>query len=222
MFPYLKSCKSDYLNVCQKQKRKNPYAEIYRFLKDLSYSRKAVSCIWNIPLVLPCRMETNYLGAMMWMLNLKVWTLLQISRYISSWAVHEADIAKSAIDGSPSACMGILRSSPIWVSAFLLSAEHISCSTVPALKRFLTMEFCFEFLDVRGSLERMKRNFDLCDFNRCFQLYFLSIFWKETQFIENTSAMRGEPFQDLPGMLKVPYWRLGGEGMIIHTSPYAL
>lgn len=138
-----------------------------------------------------------------------VWTLLQISRCISSWAVQEEDIAKSAIDASPSGCMDILRSSPIWVSAFLLSAEHTSCSTVPALKRFLTMEFCFEFLDVWGSLESMKRNFDLCDFdahaNRCFQLYFLSIFWEETRFIENRSAIRGELFQDLPGILKVPH-----------------
>lgn len=79
------------------------------------------------------------------------------------------------------------------------------------------MEFCFEFLDVWGSLERMKRNFDLCDFeahpNRCFQLYFLSIFWEETQFIENTSAIRGELFQDLPGIPKVPYLsRDAGEG----------
>lgn len=188
-----------------------------------------MSCIWNTLLVLPCRMETRYLGGMMWMLKSEDLNHTAISRYISSWAVQEEDIAKSAIDASPSACMGILRSSPIWVSAFLPSAEHISCSTVPALKRFLTMEFCFEFLDVWGSLERMKRNFDLCDFdthpNRCFQLYFLSIFWEETQFIENTSAMRGEP---LPGSARNTEGtifikrRLGGEGMIIRTSPYAL
>lgn len=133
--------------------------------RDVSYSRKAVSCIWDIPLVLPCRMETSGSAAVMRV-------------FVPAWV-----------------CWGALGSA--------------SVQSISALERFLTMEFCFEFLDFWGFLERTKRNFDLCDFdarpNRYFQLYFLCVFWEESQFIENTSAMKGEPSQDLPGILKVPY-----------------
>ena len=146
-------------------------------------------------------------------MNVEIWRAEPYCRSVDGSSLEQfrrkilpkVPLMQAPLPASPSACTDILRSSPIWVSASLPSAEHRGCSTVPALKRFLTMEFYFQFLDVWGSLERMKRNFDLCDFNRCFQLYFLAIFWEETQFIENTNAMRGEPFQDLPGMLKVQY-----------------
>lgn len=73
------------------------------------------------------------------------------------------------------------------------------------------MQFSLEFLHVWGSLERMKRNFNLCDFeacpNKCFQLFafffFLNQFFWEAHLIEKSNAVRGEPFQDLPEELKV-------------------
>lgn len=97
-----------------------------------------------------------------------------------------------------------------WVSVWSLCLSQcraITWSTVTPLNVFPKMLFSLDFLDVWGSLERIKRNFNLSDFdtypNRCLQLYFCQFFW-EAHLSEKSDAMRGEPFQDLPGMLKVP------------------
>ncbi|XP_066058871.1 uncharacterized protein [Chamaea fasciata] len=68
----------------------------------------------------------------------------------------------------------------------------------------------------------MKRNFSLCDFethpNKCFQLYFLSVFWRSPSHCEKSSAVRGEPFQDMPEILKVP-GAFGTEFGFLSRSP---
>lgn len=101
-----------------------------------------------------------------------------------------------------------------WVSVWSLCLSQcraVTWSTVTPLNVFPKMlAFSLDFVDVWGSLERMKRNFSLSDFdtypNRCFQLYFCHFFW-EAHLSEKSGPMRGEPFQDLPGMLKVPVYQ---------------
>lgn len=99
----------------------------------------------------------------------------------------------------------------------------ITWSTVTPLNMFLKMQF----LDVWGSLETMKRNFSLCDFeahpNRWFQLYFLSIFLRSPAHWK----VKCHEGRTLPGSA----WNaegtrfirrgLGEEGMMIPTSPCA-
>lgn len=88
----------------------------------------------------------------------------------------------------------------------LSQCRAITWSTVTPLNTFLKMQFSLDFLDVWGSLERMKRNFSRSDFDTLIgasRLIFCQFFW-EAHLTEKSSPMRGEPFQDVPGILKVP------------------
>lgn len=107
--------------------------------RHLRNSRKAVSYVWNTPLVLPRRMETCYWGAKVCMLKSGL-TLLHTTGFLSSGALQEEDAARSAPGEVPL---------PGWVfgGAFLPgsvqsynlehcdTSEHVSLNAIPGCLR---------------------------------------------------------------------------------------
>lgn len=168
---------------------------LYRGMND---SRKAESCFCRADPKEDLRMETHYLGGtMVWMLS-----LLQITSCVSlsSWR-GAVSLISLCLHGCFEAfsCLGQCFPSSVKPCASLDKASHNGG--------------LFKFLNVWGSLERMKRNFDLSDCdalpNRCFQRYFSVRFLRGNLIHWKHSCNGG---RTLPGSASIRGARLRNTG----------
>lgn len=156
--------------------RKNPFAKIYHLVKGIWGTAEKLWAAFAILLwFCQCSLESCYWGAEVWMLKSAL-TLLQTTGFLPSGALQGEDAARGAtVEGSlcgwvfgGALCLGQCRT-VTWI-------------TVTPLNMFLKMQFSLEFLDVWGFLDRMKRNFSLCDFEPTLidasSFMFCQFFWE--------------------------------------------